>query len=62
MIHSPRLRYENNQLMREMWAPTRRTNPYFTKVFRSFAVAAHVLLNGQTIATITGTSTASNIL
>jgi len=34
-------------------------NLYFTKVFPSFAAIAHVLLNGRTIATITGTSTAS---
>ena len=30
-------------------------NQYFTKVFPSFAATAHVLLNGHTIATITGT-------
>jgi RHS repeat-associated protein len=37
-------------------------NQYFTKVFPSFAATAHVLLNGRTVATITGTSTASTTL
>jgi hypothetical protein len=37
-------------------------NPLFTEAFPSYAATAHVLLNGSTIATITGTSTASTTL
>jgi YD repeat-containing protein len=55
---------ENNQRMRmNIGANTTHfPTPYFTKVFPSFAATAHVLLNGRTIATITGTSTASTTL
>jgi hypothetical protein len=47
---------ENNQRMRmNIGANTTHfPNQYFTKVFPSFAATAHVLLNGRTVATITG--------
>jgi hypothetical protein len=52
---------ENNQADAGKWAAntTHFPNPLFTKVFPSYAATAHVLLNGKTVATITGTLTAS---